>query len=710
MQERNTLLIFLGVVLLSFVLLAGCAGGGGGGTESTGISASAVAGGIEVTWNPSQQTDTTGYNLYRSREAGALGEKINPVLITSTSYKNIDVSSGAVYYYTVRAVSSSGQENTNTEQASATASVNPPATLNIQINGGNQYTGEQQVTLTLSATDATQCRVSNDKSTWSEWQPYTTSMSWQLTSGEGIKDVYYECKDSVGNVAIPVSATITLDTENPEITISSPQNGETYGSPFTLRFTVTDSLDSVLHCSGTVDGGAIALGHVDEGVEDTMSIQATPGSHTLAITCNDGVNTHEQSVSFSVADQPSVELHIESGAGYVDTRSVTLDVMADNAEHCRFSNEDKVWNNWVPYVEEVHWTLSSGDGDKTVYAECKNADGQISGIASDTVILDTHHGSKISIEIDNGDDWTNTRNVKLGLYCFAADKCRYRNEGDDWSGWSDYTTRKSWTLSSEEGDKTVHYNCKDSNGNDLDSAEADIEYTKKEPVPPSSMRIEINGGDSHTASRDVTLTLHADNADACRFKNDGGSYSSYERYTTHKDWTLSEGGGKKTVYYQCKNDYGKSEKHATIYLDTSPPGPIDDLSANVDRNDVVHLSWSRPSGEIYDYEIYRSNTALGLFSKIGTTRSTTYRDNSVSPGNEYAYTVKAVDTAGNEGPSSNAATVSIPSDEPGGDVDEHGCKASAGYEWCESLQECIRPWETDCPDLPLGPGPVEPED
>ena len=28
----------------------------------------------------------------------------------------------------------------------------------------------------------------------------------------------------------------------------------------------------------------------------------------------------------------------------------------------------------------------------------------------------------------------------------------------------------------------------------------------------------------------------------------------------------------------------------------------------------------------------------------------------------------------------------------GGDLDEHGCKASAGYMWCEAHQRCLRPW------------------
>ncbi|MFZ5500993.1 MAG: hypothetical protein ACOY58_03660, partial [Candidatus Micrarchaeota archaeon] len=33
----------------------------------------------------------------------------------------------------------------------------------------------------------------------------------------------------------------------------------------------------------------------------------------------------------------------------------------------------------------------------------------------------------------------------------------------------------------------------------------------------------------------------------------------------------------------------------------------------------------------------------------------------------------------------------------GNDSDEHGCIGSAGYSWCDTLQECVRSWETPCP-------------
>lgn len=32
----------------------------------------------------------------------------------------------------------------------------------------------------------------------------------------------------------------------------------------------------------------------------------------------------------------------------------------------------------------------------------------------------------------------------------------------------------------------------------------------------------------------------------------------------------------------------------------------------------------------------------------------------------------------------------------GGDVDEYGCKASAGYSWCEYKQKCLRTFEEPC--------------
>jgi hypothetical protein len=46
----------------------------------------------------------------------------------------------------------------------------------------------------------------------------------------------------------------------------------------------------------------------------------------------------------------------------------------------------------------------------------------------------------------------------------------------------------------------------------------------------------------------------------------------------------------------------------------------------------------------------------------------------------------------------------------GGDSDEHGCKGSAGYEWCEATQQCQRSWEDPCPDNEVVEEPEPQED
>ena len=42
--------------------------------------------------------------------------------------------------------------------------------------------------------------------------------------------------------------------------------------------------------------------------------------------------------------------------------------------------------------------------------------------------------------------------------------------------------------------------------------------------------------------------------------------------------------------------------------------------------------------------------------------------------------------------------------------DSNGCCISCGYTYCETLLECVRPWEVECPDNPpLGGNPPEAE-
>jgi len=75
---------------------------------------------------------------------------------------------------------------------------------------------------------------------------------------------------------------------------------------------------------------------------------------------------------------------------------------------------------------------------------------------------------------------------------------------------------------------------------------------------PVNLTIIINDGDETTDIRNVTLTLSAKNATECRLNNDGISWSNWFAYTTTKEWELSPAPGTKTVYFQCRNEFGNS--------------------------------------------------------------------------------------------------------------------------------------------------------
>ncbi len=83
------------------------------------------------------------------------------------------------------------------------------------------------------------------------------------------------------------------------------------------------------------------------------------------------------------------------GADYVSSRNVKLAISASDPSPAsgvklmRFSNDGSSWSSWEPYASTKSWTLTSKNGTKTVYAQFKDAAGNVSGVARDSVILDT---------------------------------------------------------------------------------------------------------------------------------------------------------------------------------------------------------------------------------------------------------------------------------------------------------------------------------
>ena len=117
---------------------------GGGDTIApaapTGLSATAGNSTVSLDWNDNNETDLSGYNVYRSTTSGGPYTKRNSSLVSSSNYSDNSVSGGVTYYYVVRAVDTSLNESGNSNQASATPTdtIPPAAPTGLSATAGNQ--------------------------------------------------------------------------------------------------------------------------------------------------------------------------------------------------------------------------------------------------------------------------------------------------------------------------------------------------------------------------------------------------------------------------------------------------------------------------------------------------------------------------------------------------------------------------------------------
>lgn len=227
-----------------------------------------------------------------------------------------------------------------------------------------------------------------------------------------------------------------------------------------------------------------------------------------------------------------------------------------------FSKDDSTLPFETP-TETKEWTLTSSDGQKTVYFQFQVIDWGFrhlnSDVYSDTILLDTMVPTG-SIAINDGAPYTNSTTVTLSLSASDANgisQMTFSTDGSTWSPWEPYATSKTHTLSDGDGSKSVHVKYKDSA--DLESKPYSDSIILDVTAPIGS--IAINDGASYTNSTSVTLSLNCadggSGVDKVRYSNDDvWDNETWENPTASKAWILTAGNGAKTVRYQVRDKLG----------------------------------------------------------------------------------------------------------------------------------------------------------
>lgn len=482
--------------------------------------------------------------------------------------------------------------------------------LSVSINNGAAATNSPTVTLYLSGANVKRCMFSTGEERWGSYEPFVAQkrITFQNES-EGNKTVLVRCVSEGGALTVDAQASIVLDVKTPSVYVYHPRLLEN-DTRLEMEYEAMDARDAMPLCAVIVDG--VEIEKRGMGKKEVWEVSFSSGRviESVNVSCVDWAGN----VGYNEAFAPGAQVmwvSIENGSASTPSRSVMLYLYARNASECRYRNEDSDWSVWGNYTRKRGWMLSEGYGNRTVHYGCRRADGSEIGVASDEI---RHYSSGAS-------------------------------SGGGASG----------------------------GGSGGGAAQ-----------PPSDLRVSINNGAEYANSGNVALVLYASNAKQCSYSSDNSAWTLNAPYTTSRQFALAAGEGRRFVYYTCSNEYGSGGVVSdSIVVDSVPPAAVGGLSASARRESAtVYLEWNvvgvgtaayggnaiAQETAPVRYEVYRQvaggaafaageNNAIAQGTKIGSTTNRYFSDSTASDGQEYVYSVKPVDGAGNEGGSASARVV-----------------------------------------------------
>lgn len=218
---------------------------------------------------------------------------------------------------------------------------------------------------------------------------------------------YVKTRDLAGNETAPpasrafaVNADSTAPVAGPLVV--SRRNAGYVGSPFDLSMTFTDTESAVVTCQYTTDGGTSWSTAAVTGAQPTFACvkAGITGSNGQRLTVNmratsGGGTSQGTAVQVRVDGvSPTGSVKINGGASYATSPSVSLglsvaDAASGVSEVC-VTNTNASCSAWRAYATTLAWTLSAGDGTKTVYVWARDRVGNVTpNPFTDQIALDT---------------------------------------------------------------------------------------------------------------------------------------------------------------------------------------------------------------------------------------------------------------------------------------------------------------------------------
>lgn len=432
--------------------------------------------------------------------------------------------------------------------------------------------------------------------------PVTASFTF---AGTGTRTIWARFFDAAGNTSAPANATVLIDDTAPAaapVTLTP--------SPFTRTTTIALVPPAAGQQELQVTGDVVApTGFVAAPADAPITITLTSGDgpKNLTVTYRDvaGNTTALPARSVTLDGTPPTAANFAVSGQLADgtasttlsaTRTVLLDfsTVADPTSglaRMLVSNTVGLSDaSWQPFTAaaRVPWTLSAGDGPKTVYAKFQDAAGNDSGIVQGTITLDGAAPTAPSITLVEQDErpsngFTKSTAVTLQLNAAGTPTRAIVSESPGLVGGTTvnlvgqtlpYST--SFTLAGADGTHTVWARFYDAAGNASEVAAASVVLDRVAPAAATATLVPA----AFTTTTAVQLVAPAAGQDEVQLAGAVTAPTGFVAAAAGATVavTLTAGNGPKTLTPTWRDLAGNTTTAPalTITLDDAPPtaGPF----------------------------------------------------------------------------------------------------------------------------------------
>lgn len=472
----------------------------------------------------------------------------------------------------------------------------PPTQCKLEIENGAIYTNSRLINLAINAKDATEMIIKGGNG----WREYKPSITWELSEGDGEKEIAIKFRDEVGNQSVIVRDRIILDTQAPQngmIVINEQDRFTKEPDNLHLKIFATGASEMMIANNSSFSEArwrpfstAVTSWEVDEADgEKTVYIKFRDKAGNESEVMSDQITLDRTPPSNGKIDIDAPGIVYDSLARTKVIKSqakvVNLKISADGADYMMLSNSHTfygaTWSRFKKLYE--NWELEGdNDGERVVFVKFRDKAGNTTLETFDKVIVDNQPPVDCKISIKSGDPALQNAycidpdgKVELRIFARGAHKMQISNKSDfSGSGWEPYQTIKEWKLEGSDGSKQVFIKFRDFVGNESKVVSDSITLDRK---APTNCSIILNKGAEATNNYDkvVLVKVKADDAVKMQVSNTadfkGARWLGYS--ALNFDWRLAGNDGMKVVYIRFKDQSGNiTESFAdSIELDRKPP-------------------------------------------------------------------------------------------------------------------------------------------